>query len=104
MGQQVRFHVYIKYSEKHLNKQLRNTQKRTTVSVDVLMYGAYAIRLGLEPDSKEARSAVIAFAQGVIDEDSGALNFSQRIRDALFESFLDKMVASKVNEWLFSRG
>ena len=91
MSDQKRFHIWF-------------GEKRTTISVDTILYELLAIKLGYWPDNEYAHSSVRIWLQDTIisnlGEQPGRKNATQWTRRYLIEAIADKRLAGKRNDWI----
>jgi hypothetical protein len=75
--------------------------RRTTVSLDNLLSGLLAIRLGTTPQSPQAHDAVRAWLQQQLDRnnDPGRCRVSQWLRDEVLLFLVDNTLADAYIDW-----
>src|SRR5512147_2753398 len=76
-------------------------KKSTTVTVDKTLSDLLALKLGHDPRTEDAHSAVRAYLQEKLDEnnDPGRSYVSQWLREAVLLDLLDKKLSSKYWTW-----
>lgn len=84
-----RFHVYL-------------GGNRTTVSLDHILAGVMALKLGKTPETSEAHSAVRKWLQARLDEanDPGRIHVSQWLQREAVLFVADKKLSDQYIEWL----
>jgi len=86
---------------------LQYKSKRTTISVDKILSVMMAIKLGFEPESKEAYAAVRAWLQDKIvsslGDDDHRKSASYWARIYLIEEIADKKLSAKWSDWFVAQ-
>ena len=79
-------------------------KKSTTVTVDKTLSDLLALRLGHDPRSEDARTAVRAYLQEKLDEknDPGRTSVSQWLREELLLDLVDKRLSDKYWRWFYT--
>ena len=81
-------------------------QRRTTVSLDILLSSLLAIRLGSPPQSPQAHGAVRAWLQHTLDQanDPGRILVSQWLRDQALLFLVEPALVEAYLDWLLEQG
>lgn len=81
-------------------------KRRTTVSVDDILSVIFALKLGTEPGTTEARAAIRNYLQGKLDEanDSGRDYVSQWLREKMLFDIMDKKISKLYWDWFDEHG
>ncbi len=91
MSDQKRFHIWF-------------GKKRTTISVDSILFELLAIKLKYRPDDEYAHSAVREWLQDTVTsnlgDQPGRKNATQWTRRYLIEAIADKQLGRKWNDWI----
>ncbi|HEY8272422.1 MAG TPA: hypothetical protein VIG33_16135 [Pseudobdellovibrionaceae bacterium] len=78
-------------------------KKRTTLTVDSILSELMAIKLGVEPGSEDAHSAVRQWLQKTVPEKLGTgrgrKNASQWTRRYLIEEIADRKISTAWTDW-----
>jgi hypothetical protein len=76
-------------------------KKRTTVSLDTILSVILALKLGTEPGTEEAHSAVRKFLQDMLDQhnDPKRRYVSQWLRTQLVLEIMDKKISEIYWKW-----
>ena len=76
-------------------------KKSTTVTVDKTFSDLLALKLGHDPRSRDARTAVRAYLQEKLDEknDAGRTSMSQWLREEALLDLVEKKLADKYRRW-----
>lgn len=82
--------------------------QRTTISVDNLLVGLLAIKLGHEPETPDGNRAVREWLQARLPEKIGTdrgigKRASQHARILLIEAVADKSLSSAYDKWIVER-
>jgi len=87
-----RYHVYL-------------GKKRTTVSLSERLSQLMALKLELEPETKEAHTGIREWLQDRLGEnnDPGRIAVSQWLQDEAVLYLLDNKLSNKYSEWILSQ-
>lgn len=80
-------------------------RKRTTVSVSDTLSQLMALKLKLEPETKEAHTGIREWLQDRLDEhnDPGRIAVSQWLQDEAVLFLVDTKLSEKYSEWILSQ-
>ncbi len=80
---------------------VRLGEQRTTVSLDKILSILLSLKLGHDPGTEDAHSAVRAYLQAKLDEnnDPGRSHVSQWLREEVLLDLADKKVSEKYWKW-----
>lgn len=80
--------------------------RRTTVCLDNTLSVLMCLHLGVEPDTREAHSAIRKWMQEriVLNDDPGRIRVSQWLQREIVEELISRDLADKYSEWLLKDG
>lgn len=82
--------------------------RRTTITVDLLLFEFMALKLGIAPDDDEAYSTVRLWIQdniiSTLDDSDERKNISQHVRQMLIHEIVQVKLTNRRDAWLDETG
>jgi hypothetical protein len=96
-----RFHIKLNAGYTVRGSKTNSKDGFTTVSLTKLLSDLLAIKLGITPETKEARQAITKYLQGLLGDDlgRGSIGLSRYMTDQTILFISDKSLSDKYNKF-----